>query len=161
MSTRFFFLLIALAAVLGTPVAHSQTERPMTAIRGERLGVLQPSAETSGLKVDRRALADPSGDTGMTVRLDGTPAPPETREMNLVGSTAVLLELGRMTPEGRWVGPKLHVGSSSPQLKSMLKSVGVEAERCMLPLVRGRVNRDPNTGDYGTTLWVTARCRFY
>jgi hypothetical protein len=88
------------------------------------------------------------------------PAAAESYQMNLIGST-VLLETARLTPDGRYVRPRLTIGSESPELKSWMKSAGLQAERCMLPMVRARVRRDEQTGDIGSAFWVSARCKFY
>lgn len=89
-------------------------------------------------------------------RLDGA-----TREIGVLGSSAVVLELGRIGPDGRFVRPRIMVGRNSPELKLWLHEAGIRAERCMLPMVRTRAKRDPESGKLGATVMLSARCTFY
>lgn len=113
----------------------------------------------AGLRIDRSMLAGPLAESPRTIRLDGTSTTVEPREVSLIGSS-VMLEVARVTPDGRYQRPRLVIGHSSPELKSWMSSAGIPAERCMLPLVRGRMKRDQNTGDVGAAIWVSARCTF-
>ena len=115
---------------------------------------------SAGLRIDRSMLAGPLAESPRVVLPGSLPAAAESYQMNLIGST-VLLETARYTPDGRYVRPRLTIGSESPELKSWMKSAGFQAERCMLPMVRARVRRDEATGDIGTAFWVSARCKFY
>jgi hypothetical protein len=83
-----------------------------------------------------------------------------TREIGF-GSSAVVLELGRIGPDGRFVRPRIMVGRSSPELMYWLHEAGIRAERCMLPMVRTRAKRDPESGKLGATVMLSARCTFY
>lgn len=110
-----------------------------------------------GLRVDRSAF------TAAPVELPSTPqplTPVRPREISLVGSS-VVVELGRLTPEGRFIRPRLLVGLQSTGLKYWMREVGIPAERCMLPLVRGRLRRNADNGDIGAALHLSARCTFY
>lgn len=84
-----------------------------------------------------------------------------TREISVFGSSAVLLELGRIGPDGRFVRPRIMVGRNSPELRYWLYEAGIRAERCMLPMVRTRAKRDPESGKLGATVMLSARCTFY
>jgi hypothetical protein len=115
----------------------------------------------AGLRVDRSMLAAPRAESPGVVLPEALPAAAETYQMNLIGGSTVLLETARITSDGRYVRPRLTVGSESAELKSWMKSAGIQAERCMLPVVRARMRRDEATGDIGTAFWVSARCKFY
>ena len=84
-----------------------------------------------------------------------------TREIGVFGSSAVVLELGRIGPDGRFVRPRIMVGRNSPELRYWLHEAGIRAERCMLPMVRTRAKRDPESGKLGATFMLSARCTFY
>ena len=84
-----------------------------------------------------------------------------TREIGVFGSSAVVLELGRIGPDGRFVRPRIMVGRNSPELRYWLHEAGIRAERCMLPMVRTRAKRDPESGKLGATVMLSARCTFY
>lgn len=84
-----------------------------------------------------------------------------SREIGVFGSSAVVLELGRIGPDGRFVRPRILVGRNSPELKLWLHEAGIHAERCMLPMLRTRAKRDPESGKLGATVMLSARCTFY
>jgi hypothetical protein len=119
------------------------------------------SNQAAGLRVDRNMLAAPLADSPRVVLPENLPSATESYQMNLIGGGTVLLETARITSDGRYVRPRLTIGSESPELKSWMKSAGFQAERCMLPMVRARVKRDDATGDVGSAFWVSARCKFY
>jgi hypothetical protein len=83
------------------------------------------------------------------------------REIGVFGSSAVVLELGRIGPEGRFVRPRIMVGRNSTELRYWLHEAGIHAERCMLPMVRTRAKRDPESGKLGATVMLSARCTFH
>lgn len=123
---------------------------------------LNPAAQVSGLRVDRQVFAPaPVSSTTRAMLPESSPDVAETYQMNLLGSTSVTLETARLTSDGRYVRPRLTIGSESAELKSWMNSIGVPAERCQLPTFRARVRRDEGTGDIGSTVWMSARCRFY
>jgi hypothetical protein len=142
------------AFVLGLLAASAACAQPLNAA-----GANFPN-HWAGLRIDRTMLAGPLAESPRTLRVDGTTAIAEPREVSLIGSS-VMLEMARVTPDGRYVRPRVVIGQASPELKSWLSSVGIPAERCMLPLVRGRIKRNQDTGDVGAALWVSARCSFY
>lgn len=110
-----------------------------------------------GLRVDRSAF------TAGPAELPSTPqplTPVMPTEISLVGSS-VVVELGRMAPDGRFIRPRLLVGLQSTGLKYWMREIGIPAERCMLPLVRGRLRRNADNGDVGAALHLSARCTFY
>jgi hypothetical protein len=146
---------IGLAALLMAAEAHSQqAAAPPSA--------LNPSAQVSGLRVDREVFAPPPASSTTRAMLpDSSPDVAETYQMTLLGSTSVTLETARFTSDGRYVRPRLSIGNESPQLRSWMNSIGVPAERCQLPTFRARVRRDEGTGDIGSTVWMSARCKFY
>ena len=84
----------------------------------------------------------------------------ETREVNLIGK-GVVLEMPRINPDGKYERPRLLIGRQSPELAAWMKEVGLPPERCMLPMFRGRLNREPETGKIGMAVLVTGRCTFY
>jgi hypothetical protein len=110
-----------------------------------------------GLRVDRSTF------TAGPAELPSTPqplAPVVPTEISLVGSS-VVVELGRMAPDGRFIRPRLLVGLQSTGLKYWMREIGIPAERCMLPLARGRLRRSADNGDVGAALHLSARCMFY
>lgn len=120
-----------------------------------------PSAQVSGLQIDRRLLDVGPASGPRAVLPESSPEIAETYQVNLMGSTTVVLETARFTSDGRYVRPRLTIGNESPQLRSWMTSIGVPAERCQLPMFRARVRRDEGTGDIGSTFWMSARCKFY
>lgn len=123
---------------------------------------LDPSAQVSGLRVDRQMFAAPPVSSGPRAVLpESSHEVAETYQMNLIGSTSVTLETARFTSDGRYLRPRLTIGSESPELRSWMNSMGVPTERCQLPTFRARVKRDEGTGDIGSTFWMSARCKFY
>ncbi len=122
------------------------------------------SAGLPDLKIDRRMLAGPLPGSLSTlprvVRQDGVSMIDQPREISLVGS-AVMVEVARLTPDGKYVRPRLFVGRQSHELKTWMSSIGIDAERCMLPMIRGRLKRNSHNGDVGATVYVSARCTFY
>jgi hypothetical protein len=72
-----------------------------------------------------------------------------------------MLEMGRMTPDGKFVRPRLLIGHQSHDLKAWMGSMGIQADRCMLPMFRGRLKRNAEDGGVGAALLVSARCSFY
>ncbi|MGH6643908.1 MAG: hypothetical protein ACRED3_14550, partial [Bradyrhizobium sp.] len=95
----------------------------------------------TGLRIDKALLAGPLADAAPTVRLDQPATHVQQRgEISLIGST-VMLEMGRMTPDGKFVRPRLSIGQQSQELRSWMRSLGVQPERCMLPHIRGKLKR--------------------
>jgi hypothetical protein len=86
------------------------------------------------------------------------PSAPVTRP--LIGN-AVHLEMPRMAPDGKFVRPKIVVGLASSELKSWLRTHGIAAEQCLLPMLRARARLDQQTNEFSAGLTVYARCTFY
>ena len=126
--------LPGLQHVLRTPMTEQQTSRTFI------------GREAAAAALAARALSHPEG---------------ATREIGVFGSSAVVLELGRIGPDGRFVRPRIMVGRSSPELRYWLHAAGLRAERCMLPMVRTRAKRDHESGKLGATVMLSARCTFY
>jgi hypothetical protein len=122
------------------------------------------AAYMSGLRIDRNMLAGPLAHSPRSaMRIDSGgfyEGVPETREVNLIGK-GVLLEVPRIAPDGRYERPRLLIGRQSPELRSWMMSMGLPPERCMLPMLRSRLKRVPETGKYGAAVLVSARCTFY
>lgn len=109
------------------------------------------------MRVDRSAFA------ARPAELPSTPqplTPVVPTKISLVGSS-VVVELGRMATEGRFIRPRLLVGLQLTGLESGMREIGTPAERCILPLVRGRLRRNADNGDVGAALHPSARCTFY
>jgi hypothetical protein len=151
---KLFQVGIAPAIVAGLFATSTASAQPVAASPAHF------SNQAAGLRVDRSMLAGPLADSPPVVLPESLPSAVESYQMNLGGST-VLLETARLTSDGRYVRPRLTIGSESAELKSLMKSAGVQAERCMLPMFRARVKRDDTTGDVGSAFWVSARCKFY
>jgi hypothetical protein len=111
-----------------------------------------------GLRIDRSALRSTSAPDVPVPERPVTPAAPT--EISLVGSS-VTVEVGRITPDGRFIRPRLLIGLQSDLLKRRMTEMGIPAERCMLPMVRGRLKRNADNGDVGASFMVSARCTFY
>ena len=143
--------------LLGSTLVVLLTLAPFA--RGQGVGGSSTEASLGiiGLRVDRSAF------TAAPAELPSTPQPPTPvvpTEISLVGSS-VVVELGRMAPDGRFIRPRLLVGLQSTGLKYWMREIGIPAERCMLPLVRGRLRRNAENGDVGAALHLSARCTFY
>lgn len=121
------------------------------------------AAYMAGLRVDRNMLAGPlapSPRSAMRFSGNGEFSGQETREVKLVGN-GVLLEMARVGPDGNFRRPRIVIGRQSPELHAWMKESGLAPERCMLPMFRGRLNRDPDTGKTGVAVLMSARCSFY
>lgn len=96
-----------------------------------------------------------------------TPALPELgagaaaipdRALDVLGSY-VQLEMPRDLGDGSYSRPKLRFGMQSEALKSWATSVGLRADRCTLPTVRGRSR--VSSEEVNGTVILLARCTFY
>lgn len=123
------------------------------------------AAYMSGLRIDRSMLAGPMAASPRSALTVGGPSDyyggQETREVNLLGSRGVLVEMPRVQPNGTYERPRVLIGRRSPELHAWMKEMGLPPERCMLPMLRGRLKRDPETGKAGAAVLVSARCTFY
>jgi len=122
--------------------------------------VLDPTLRSAWLRIDRAMLAGPMAETPKSVALDRVTVEVQRTEVPLVGS-AVVLELGRMTADGKFVRPRVTVGRQSPELRYWMGSIGIPAERCLFPNFRGRLKRNEEDGKIGAAVLVSARCSFY
>lgn len=102
-----------------------------------------------GLALDFRAAEQPGG---------YVPSAPVTRP--LIGS-AVHLEMPRIAPNGQFVRPRIVIGLASSEMKSWMRSQGISAEQCMLPLIRLRARLNQETRELSAGLSLIARCTFY
>ena len=105
--------------------------------------------------IGRELPADDAGDRAQSQQMSAA------RELGVFGSSAVVLELGRIGLDGRFVRPRIVVGRNSPELRHWLHEAGIHAERCMLPMLRTRAKRDPESGKLGATVMLSARCTVY
>jgi hypothetical protein len=136
------------------------------AAHAQRFGATEQAAYMAGLRVDRSMLVAPLASapgSAMPEDADERPSQAAPSEVNLIGSKSggVMLEMARVGPEGQFVRPRLLIGRHSPELRSWMSSIGLTAERCMLPQFRGRLKRVPETGKLGAAVLVSARCTFY
>ncbi len=121
------------------------------------------AAYMSGLRIDRHMLAGPlapSPRSAMRLDAGSGSATQETREVNLVGR-GVVLEMPHLAPDGTFQRPRLLIGRQSPELYAWMREAGLAPERCMLPMFRGRLNRNSESGRAGVAVLVSARCTFY
>lgn len=120
------------------------------------------AAYIAGIRLDRSMLAGPLAPSlpSASRGIESSNTMQEPREYNLIGS-GVVLETGRIGPDGKFVRPRLLIGRQSPELNVWMRSMGVTPERCMLPMFRGRLNRVPETGKIGAAVLMSARCTFY
>jgi hypothetical protein len=132
------------------------------AVHAQTPGATEQAAYMAGLRIDRSMLAGPLASSPRSAMSYGGPSNQsnEPREVNLVGK-GVVLEMARVGPDGQFVRPRVLIGRQSPELRAWMTSVGLEPERCMLPMFRGRLKRDPETGKLGAAVLMSARCSFY
>jgi hypothetical protein len=114
---------------------------------------------SSGLRGDRSVLLSKVQEAPSAIHLPG-PEPTAPTQISLVGS-AVVVEVGRMMPDGRFVRPRLNIGMQSQGLKNWMAGIGLPAQNCMAPAFRGRLKRSAETNEVGATFMVSARCTFY
>ena len=130
---------------------------------GAQIRATEQAAYMAGLRIDRGMLAGPlapSPRSAMSIGGSSDYALLEAREVNLVGS-GVVLEMPRIAPDGSFQRPRVLIGRQSPELRMWMREAGLIPERCMLPMFRGRLKRDPETGKLGAAVLVSARCTFY
>jgi len=114
---------------------------------------------SSGLRGDRSVLLSKAQDAPSTIHLPG-PEPIAPTQISLVGSS-VIVEVGRMMPDGRFVRPRLNIGMQSQGLKNWMTGIGLPAENCMAPAFRGRLKRSTQTDEVGAMFMMSARCTFF
>lgn len=145
---------IAVGCLLASLVSSSHAQPPPAT---------EQAAYMAGLRIDRSMLAGPlagSPHRAMPGVEDTVDPVGEPREISLLGR-GVLLEMRRAGPNGQYVRPRLLIGRHSPELRLWMRELGLPPEHCMLPLLRGRLKRDPGTGKLGAAVLISARCRFY
>lgn len=128
-----------------------------------QINATEQAAHMSGLRIDRGMLAGPLAPSPRSaMRLGGASDnnANETREVNLIGR-GVVLEMPRVESDGTFQRPRVLIGRQSPELRLWMKEMGITPERCMLPMFRGRLKRDPETGKIGAAVLMSARCTFY
>lgn len=133
------------------------------AVNAQTPSATEQAAYMAGLRIDRSMLAGPLASSPPSAMSYGGPSSNRLnapREVNLVGN-GVVLEMARVGPDGQFVRPRVLIGRQSPELRAWMTSVGLEPERCMLPMFRGRLKRDPETGKLGAAVLMSARCSFY
>ena len=111
-----------------------------------------------GLRIDRSALTTMAQELPLSpLRLRSSSGP---TQISLIGSS-VVVELGRVTRTAASSVPVSMSDCSRPRSKSWMAEIGLEAENCMAPLLRGRLRRNAQTDEVGATITVSARCTFY
>lgn len=148
MSTRLCPLLrLPLAALLWLlgSAAAAETEATSLALPDPYV----PPAATRFAEPQLR----PESDAGAAAR-----APLALRPSLLSG--ARLVEMPSDALPGRYARPKYALGFRSNAMKSFAKNVGLDAETCLLPLVRARTSISQD-GDVSGRVMVFARCSFY
>ena len=149
----FRVLLASTAVVLHAFAPHAQGQGAIvpTWTEGALLSI--------GLHGDRSVLLSKVQESPSAIHLPG-PEPTLPTQISLVGSS-VIVEVGRMMPDGRFVRPRLNIGLQSQGLKNWMTGIGLPAENCMAPALRGRLKRNAQTEDVGAMFLVSARCTFY
>ncbi|HUN93104.1 MAG TPA: hypothetical protein VMU33_13700 [Burkholderiaceae bacterium] len=68
---------------------------------------------------------------------------------------SLMIEMPRAAADGTIQQPRYSLGFAAPRLRSMLQALGVDAERCMAPVLRAHAHfgSSPNA-----TVMLTARC---
>ncbi len=114
--------------------------------RGARLGSTAPSA----LPVIIEPASDaPPADSPKTTSI----------ALNASLSGARLIEVPAEVIPGRYTRPRYALGFRSQAMKTWVQSMGLDADSCLAPLVRGRLSLSPN-GDASGRLMLYARCSF-
>ena len=137
------------------------------AVRAQHYGAAELAARMAGLRIDRSMLVGPLASApASAMPTDGEESTVQSlpHELKLFGSKSgggVMLEMARTGPDGQFVRPRLLIGRQSEELRSWMSSVGISAERCMLPQLRGRLKRADETGKTGVAVLMSARCTFY
>ena len=62
---------------------------------------------------------------------------PQLRDYSWLGG-ALQVEGARVTSDGTYTRPKVMIGVPSESMKSWMNSAGLNAEQCLLPMVRAR-----------------------
>lgn len=73
---------------------------------------------------------------------------------------ATLVEMPADQIPGQFTRPKYALGFRSEGMKQFAKGMGLDADTCLAPLIRGRVSFTPS-GDGSARLMVFARCSFH
>ena len=126
-------------------------------------GSADHAAFMAGLRIDRSMLAAPLASSPRSAMSIGGPseyAQQEAREVNLIGR-GVVLEVPRVAPDGSFQRPRVTIGRQSPELRMWMKEAGLDPDRCMLPMFRSRLKREPDTGKVTAAVLVSARCTFF
>lgn len=95
-----------------------------------------------------------------------SPEPIETtgdrapRDLSWMKGAVQLIEQPRDPVTGAYKRPKIVIGVPSYTMKNWLKSSGIAAERCLLPMVRARAKLSEE-GEASASLMLFARCNFY
>lgn len=140
-----------LAGVLGGfAPAHAQT-----ATSPQRLDALS--------LLPGSGLALPRSHDGVDTR--NTLATARTSQRSLLGDSAsltraTLVEMPADQIPGQFTRPKYALGFRSEGMKQFAKGMGLDADTCLAPLIRGRVSFTPS-GDGSARLMVFARCSFH
>lgn len=151
--------LCRVVTLLGTCLAAAFTH----CVQAQRPSAVEQAAYMAGLRIDRSMLAGSlatSPRSAMRLEGGGYYDGTETREMNLMGS-GIVLEMPRVGPDGQYVRPRVMIGRQSQELRSWMTAAGLQPERCMLPMFRSRMKKNPETGKVGAAFLVSARCTFY
>jgi hypothetical protein len=83
---------------------------------------------------------------------------PQLRDYSWLGG-ALQVEGARVTSDGTYTRPKVMIGVPSESMKSWMNSAGLNAEQCLLPMVRARA-RVSAEGEASGVMWLYARCTF-
>jgi len=76
------------------------------------------------------------------------------------GARATLIEMPADVVPGRFNRPRYAIGFRSEAMKGFAKDMGLDADTCLMPLVRARVSLSQDSGASGR-LMVFARCSFH
>mgnify|MGYP001494666239 CR=1 FL=1 len=135
----------------GLPVAQAQVDAPVQDARPESVYQLPSQAvrlPSAGMHETRDA------DYGSSPRQRFSLA--DTSSL----SRASLVEMPADVIPGRYTRPKFALGFRSNTMTNFAKDMGLDAQTCLLPLVRARLSLSRD-GDAGGRLMVFARCTFY
>ena len=146
--------LLAAVAILGVfgaaAPAHAQESnaKQVDLIRALPGGALPRDPQRVDMRVARFELGAP-GALERAASGNST-APPR----------ATLIEMPSDQVPGQFSRPRYALGFRSEGMKQFARSMGVEADTCLAPLIRGRVSFTA-AGDGSARLMVFARCSFH
>ena len=151
--------IVAAGAVAGSlfavPPAHAQAAQEQQALDSI---YLLPSRSTRLPSASLTARDILAAEPAATTQARPSPAPYGSGGSSL--SRASLIQMPAEVIPGRYTRPKYALGFRSSTMKGLAKDMGLDADTCLLPLVRARVSFSQDEGAGGRVM-IFARCTFH